>query len=170
MTSELDPRRTAAILVVSTSAAAGEAEDRTGLSILSWLTERGFDVSRGVRVVADGDPFGDALTRALAERPDLIVTTGGTGLSPDDRTPELTAPHVDRPVPGILEEVRRRGVEAGVPAAPLTRGVAGFAGDTFVVNLPGSPGAVADGLAVLDSLLEHLLAQHAGRSGRESHA
>ena len=148
------------MIVASTRGAAGTAADRTGPVIREWLTARGFDTDP-VDVVADGPPVADALTAALATSPAVIITTGGTGVSPSDRTPECVAPLLDVQLPGIVEAIRRLGA-AATPLAALTRGVAGFAGDTFIVTLPGSPGGVRDGLAVLDPILEHLLAQRTG--------
>lgn len=149
--------RRAVVVVASTRAAAGQAVDRTGPLIRNWLVDRGFEVTPP-HIVADGDPVGDAVRSALAFRPSVLITTGGTGISPSDATPEQLAPLLNVELPGIVEEIRRRG-SATVPTAILTRGIAGFAGDTFLVTLPGSPGGVRDGLAVLDDVLEHLLAQ-----------
>lgn len=151
---------TAVVIVASTRAAAGVADDRTGPVITSWLAERGFDAI-GPLVVADGVPVADALRRALAGHPSVIITTGGTGVSPSDGTPEATAPLLDRELPGFMEELRRRGTESTATAL-LSRGVAGVAGSTFIVNLPGSTGGVRDGLAVLGDVLEHVLDQLAG--------
>ena len=152
--------RTAAVLVVSTRAAAGVYADETGPIIREWLTARGFAV--GDPVVVPDASVADALAAALADAPDVLLTTGGTGLSPDDRTPEATAALLDREIPGLMEELRRRGL-AATPMALLTRGVAGVAGGTVVMNLPGSRGGVRDGLAVLDPVLDHLLGQLSGR-------
>jgi molybdenum cofactor synthesis domain-containing protein len=160
MTSTERMPRTAVVIVASTRAAAGVALDRTGPVIASWLAERGFDAV-GPVVVADGVPVADALQRALAGHPSVIVTTGGTGVSPSDGTPEATAPLLDRELPGFMEELRRRGTES-TPTALLSRGVAGVAGSTFIVNLPGSTGGVREGLAVLGDVLEHVLDQLAG--------
>lgn len=151
--------RTAAVLVASTRAAAGAYEDRTGPVIADWLRARGFAVT-GPVVVADA-AIADALGELLAPHPDVLLTTGGTGVSPDDRTPEATAGLLDVELPGIVEEVRRRGA-AVVPTAILSRGIAGVTGRTFVMNLPGSAGGVRDGLAVLDGVLDHLLDQLGG--------
>lgn len=162
-------QRSAVVLVVSTSAAAGAAADTTGPVIAQWLRERGFDTT-DPQICADGDAVSVALRGALAHRPEVILTTGGTGVAPDDVTPEQTAPFLQVQLPGLAEELRRRGT-AHTPMAVITRAAAGFAGDTFIMNLPGSPGGVADGLAVLDDVLLHLLAQRSGtgRSNRTAH-
>ncbi|GAB3634309.1 hypothetical protein GCM10027421_36630 [Microbacterium shaanxiense] len=151
--------RRAAVLVASTRAAAGTYEDRTGPVIADWLRARGFDSADPV-IVAD-TAIADALAELLAQHPDVILTTGGTGVSPDDRTPEATRALLDMELPGIAEEVRRRGAEV-TPTAILSRATAGVAGGTLVMNLPGSTGGVRDGLAVLGQVLDHLLDQIAG--------
>lgn len=151
--------RTAAVLVASTRASSGAYEDRTGPVIADWLRARGFEVA-GPVVVADV-AVADALAELLAQHPDVLLTTGGTGVSPDDRTPEATRAALDMELPGIAEEVRRRGV-AVTPTAILSRAVAGVTGRTLVMNLPGSTGGVRDGLAVLGDVLDHLLDQISG--------
>ena len=113
-------------------------------------------------VVPDGDPVGAAIADAVAAGARVVLTTGGTGLTPTDRTPEQTRPLLDREVPGIAEAIRAAGVAAGVPTAVLSRGLAGVAGTCLVVNLPGSKGGVKDGLAVLRPLLGHAVEQVVG--------
>jgi cyclic pyranopterin phosphate synthase len=154
---------TAAVIVASTRGAAGKREDTTGPRLREWLEGRGYAVT--LTVVADAE-IAPALTDALAHAPAVIITTGGTGMSPTDRTPEATSALLDRELPGVAEAIRARGL-ANTPKAALSRGVAGTAGDTVIVNLPGSTGGVKDGIAVLDELLEHLVAQVAGGGSHE---
>ncbi|TPW75505.1 bifunctional molybdenum cofactor biosynthesis protein MoaC/MoaB [Schumannella soli] len=152
--------RTAAVIVASTRAAAGEADDRTGPVLVDWLRGRGFAID-APRVVADADVSG-ALDAVLAAGPQVLITTGGTGLGPGDQTPDAVGPRLTRALPGVIEAVRARGL-LSTPTAALSRGVAGVtAGGTIVVTLPGSIGAVRDGIAVLDGLLDHLVHQLAG--------
>lgn len=160
-----DPRRaTAAVIVASTGAAAGTRTDSTGPVIAEWLETHGFAVD-AVTVVADAD-IAEELARVAASAPAVIITTGGTGLSPTDQTPEATLPLLDRELPGIAEAIRARG-RALTPTAALSRGHAGTANGTVIVNLPGSTGGVRDGLAVLDEVLVHLVAQIAGGGSHE---
>ncbi len=155
----------AVVIVASTRSADGTYEDRTGPVIAAALTAWGYAVS-GPVVVADGDPVGAALRRALRPgddtAPEVVITTGGTGVSPTDRTPEQTRPFLDRELPGIPELIRARGLAAGQPLAAISRGLAGISGGTLVLNLPGSRGGVNDALAVLEPVLAHVIDQLAG--------
>lgn len=150
--------RTAVVIVCSTRAAAGRYPDRTGPVLVDWLAGRGFAVGPAV-VVPDGPEVLAALQGAL--HADLVVTTGGTGVTPTDGTPEATAAVLDYEIPGLAEALRREGVEK-VPTAVLSRGRVGVAGRTLVVNLPGSSGGVKDGIVVLERVLDHTLAQLTG--------
>lgn len=149
-------------MTVSNRAAAGVYSDRGGPVLVEGLTGLGFEVD-GPQVVPDGDPVEDALRAAVSSAYDVVVTTGGTGISPTDLTPEMTRRVLDRELPGIAEAVRAYGVDHGVPTAALSRGLAGVAGTTLVVNLPGSTGGVRDGLAVVGPVLRHAVEQiHGG--------
>ncbi|MEV5378175.1 MogA/MoaB family molybdenum cofactor biosynthesis protein [Streptomyces nondiastaticus] len=150
----------ALVVTASNRAAAGVYPDKGGPLLATGLEALGFAVD-GPLVVPDGDPVEQALRAGTAAGYDVIVTTGGTGISPTDRTPEATRPLLDREIPGIAEAVRAEGL-AKVPTAALSRGLAGLAGRTLIVNLPGSTGGVRDGLAVLGRLLVHAVEQVRG--------
>ena len=155
------PVHRAVVMTCSTRAATGVYPDRGGPLIVEALRTWGFEVADPT-VVPDGPPVAEALRAALATGADLIVTTGGTGLSPSDGTPEATRGVLDREVPGVAEAIRAAGLAKGVPTAMLSRGVAGVAGHALVVNLPGSPGGVKDALEVLSSIVLHALSQIRG--------
>ncbi len=159
------PDLRALVVTASNRAAAGVYADRGGPVLVDGLRGLGFAVD-GPRVVPDGDPVEQALREAVAAGYDVVLTTGGTGLSPTDATPEATLAVVDRLVPGIADLVRTAGIAAGVPTAALSRGVAGIAGRTLVVNLPGSPGGCRDGMAVLSTVLVHAVEQLRGGDHR----
>jgi molybdenum cofactor synthesis domain-containing protein len=151
----------ATVISASNRAAAGVYEDTTGPLIVQALDELGFEVT-GPVVVPDGEPVAEAIRSAVAAGARAVLTTGGTGLTPTDLTPEVTRPLLDREVPGIAEAIRAYGAAKGVPTAALSRGLAGVSGHTLVVNLPGSRGGVKDGLAVVAPLLVHAVEQIVG--------
>ena len=153
--------RRALVITASNRAAAGVYADRGGPILAEGLAGWGFSVD-GPLVVPDGDPVLQALRSAVEQEYDVVLTTGGTGLSPTDRTPEATQAVLEREIPGLAEAIRTRGAAGGVPTAVLSRGLAGLAGRTLVVNLPGSPGGCKDGLKVLDGVLRHAVDQIRG--------
>jgi molybdenum cofactor synthesis domain-containing protein len=149
------------VITASNRAAAGVYADRGGPVLVEGLRSLGFAVD-GPQVVPDGEPVEQALRAAVAAGYDVVLTTGGTGLTAGDLTPEATRRVVDREVPGLAEAVRAYGAAQGVPTAALSRGIAGLAGFTLVVNLPGSTGGCRDGLAVLSPVLVHAVEQVRG--------
>ncbi|PQE01281.1 molybdenum cofactor biosynthesis protein [Mycobacterium sp. EPG1] len=153
--------RSGVVVIASTRASGGVYEDRCGPILVDWLNARGI-ASPAAVVVADGEPVAQALRTALAERPDVILTSGGTGISPTDATPQHTAELLDYQIPGLADAIRRSGLPH-VPTSVLSRGVCGVAGRTLIVNLPGSVGGVKDGLGVLADVLDHALDQLQGK-------
>lgn len=150
--------KAATVITLSTSAAAGLAADTTTPIIVEWLERQSFTVTK--ILVADNQAT-QAFADALAKNPDLLISTGGTGMRSDDRTPEAVTALIDYEITGFGEEFRRRSIKT-VPTALLSRTLAGVAGRTLVVALPGSPGAVDTGLELLATFLGHALDQLAG--------
>lgn len=151
----------ARVITCSTRAAAGTWDDTSGPIIVAGLRDLGLNVGDPV-VVADGDPVLSALRDAVSEGFDLVVTTGGTGHTPRDLTPEMTRKVIDRESPGLAEAIRNYGVAHGVPTAIVSRGIAGLAATTLIINAPGSSGGAKDTVAALSPVLLHTLDQIAG--------
>jgi len=160
--SEMPAGARAVVITASNRAAAGVYEDRSGTVLAEGLRELGFTVEGPHVRPDDVDELEAVLRSAVDVGFDVILTTGGTGLSPTDVTPEATRRVIEREAPGLAEAVRRYGADNGVPTAVLSRGLAGTAGRTLIVNLPGSTGGVRDALAVLGPLLPHVVSQLRG--------
>jgi molybdenum cofactor synthesis domain-containing protein len=162
MSTQLPDDARAVVVTASNRAAFGVYEDTSGQVLADGLRELGFDVEGPHVRPDDAAELEIVLEQAVIGGADVVLTTGGTGLSPTDVTPEATRAVLEREAPGIAEAVRRYGAENGVPTAVLSRGLAGTAGRTLIVNLPGSTGGVRDGLAVLGPLLPHIVNQLRG--------
>ncbi|GAA2370842.1 MogA/MoaB family molybdenum cofactor biosynthesis protein [Nonomuraea africana] len=150
----------ALVITASNRASAGIYADKSGPLLASLLSDAGCTVT-GPVVVPDGTPVEEALRAGVAQGYDVIVTTGGTGLTPQDLTPEMTAKVISREIPGIAEAIRQANRDQ-VPTSVLSRGLAGQADGTLIVNLPGSSGGVRDGVAVLAPILGHAVDQIRG--------
>lgn len=155
------PARRGVVIIASTRASSGVYEDRCGPVIAAWLNDRAIATAAPL-VVADGAPVATALRTALDDGPDVVITSGGTGISPTDSTPQITAELLDYQIPGLADAIRRSGLPH-VPTSILSRGLCGVAGRTLIVNLPGSIGGGRDGLRVLDDVLDHALDQLRGK-------
>ena len=151
----------AVVVTASNRASAGIYDDRSGQLLADGLRELGFEVAGPHVRPDDAAQLTAVLREAVDSGADVVLTTGGTGLSPTDVTPEATRAVLEREAPGIAEAVRRYGSTA-VPTSVLSRGLAGTAGRTLIVNLPGSTGGVRDALAVLGPLLPHVVSQLRG--------
>jgi molybdenum cofactor synthesis domain-containing protein len=160
--SELPPDARAVVVTASNRAAFGVYEDASGRVLAEGLRELGFTVEGPHVRPDDAAELEMILQEAVIGGADVVLTTGGTGLSPTDVTPEATRAVLEREAPGIADAVRRYGAEQGVATSVLSRGLAGTAGRTLIVNLPGSTGGVRDGLVVLAPLLPHVVSQLRG--------
>jgi molybdenum cofactor synthesis domain-containing protein len=154
-------QRRAAIITASNRASKGVYADESGAILADGLTNLGFSIASQVILPDDVTLLSAEIGRVLASEIDLIVTTGGTGISPTDVTPEATAPHIEKILAGVSEALRAYGREK-TPFADLSRGLAGIHGKVFILNLPGSPGGVRDGLVIIERMATHIFSQLAG--------
>ena len=152
----------AKVITASNRASAGIYDDLSGTILADGLLALGYSVAGVVNVADDAALIALEISGALESGFDLIVTTGGTGISPTDVTPEATAPHIQKLLPGIPEALRAYSREK-VPTTDLSRGIAGTSGSTLIINLPGSPGAVKDGLVIIERLAGHIHEQLRGK-------
>ena len=152
----------ALVVIVDDRQAHGEKADSIGPLVRELLTEAGFHVDATVAVAADEVEIRNALNTAVIGGVDLVISVGGTGMSPRDVTPEATEQVLDRELPGITEALRASGRVAGSLDAGLSRGVAGISGSTLVVNLPGTRAAVRDGMATLGPLASRVIGELSG--------
>ncbi len=151
-------QRNAVVITASNRASQGVYSDLSGASLRSGLTALGYITSEPVIVCDDVEAISQEIIKALAQKVRLIVTTGGTGVSPTDVTPEATAPFIEKLLPGFSEALRAYSREK-VPTSDLTRGLVGTCAQTLIINLPGSQGAVKDGLVIIERLAGHILDQ-----------
>ncbi len=159
----------AGIITVSTRGASGERADESGPAMREGLVGAGHEVIASALVADDIAQVANAILDAIRAGANVVLTSGGTGLSPNDVTPEATRRVIDREVPGIAEALRARAL-AKTPHGMLSRGVAGAAGAALVVNLPGSPRAVRESLEILLPVLPHAVELLAGETGERGHA
>ena len=157
----------AAVITASNRAFNGIYEDTSGQVLLKGLKSLGYDIDSVLVVPDELDKISTAIHSAIKDEFDLVVTTGGTGISLFDITPEATAPLIDKQMPGILEALRAYSRDK-VPTTDLSRGVAGVTNKTLIINLPGSPGAAKDGLVIIERLAPHIHDQLAGHDHSSS--
>jgi len=158
----------ALVVIVDDRIANGEHEDKSGPLVTELLEEAGFIVDGNVTVHADTVAIRNALNTAVIGGADLVITVGGTGVSPRDVTPDATQGVLDLAIPGIAEALRSSGLTAGAVDAGVSRGLVGVSGSTLVVNLAGSRGAVRDGMATLSSLVPHVIGELSGGLAAEA--
>lgn len=150
----------ALVIVASHRASQGIYEDTSGPILAQGLRDLGFSVE--LIIVDDGEPVGEALSEAINRKVELIITSGGTGLTPRDLTPEMTSRFIEKPLPGIAEALRIDGITQGIPTASLSRAVAGISKETLIINVAGSAGAARDAIRVLSPILLHAIDQMKG--------